>query len=312
MTAPPFTPAMLSPRHWPLWAGLGLMWLLCTLLPLRVQLLLGEGLGLIAGGLVASRRRIIRVNLNIAFPEKTPEQRQALLWQHCRAMGRGVFEAGLAWWASDARIRRLGQVQGAEHLQRVQSQGQGALLLTGHFTSLELGGRILAAHGVAFHAMYRPYENPVMNYLMHRWRAARARLAALPREELRALVKALRGGAAVWYAPDQALDSRIGVYVPFFGKDVATIIATSKLAAMGRAAVVPYFPTYLGKGRYLVTIEPALANFPGADETADAARVNQVLEAGIRDHAPAEYFWVHRRFKRVPPGTPDPYRRAKT
>jgi len=122
-------------------------------------------------------------------------------------------------------------------------------------------------------------------------------------------VRSLREGRAVWYAPDQTLDARISVYVPFFGKNVATIVATSKLAAMGRAAVVPYFPAYLGHGRYRVVIEPALADFPGPDEVADAARINRVLETGICRYAPTEYFWVHRRFKNLPPGDIDIYRK---
>lgn len=306
MTPPAFRLALIAPRHWPLWMGLGLMRLL-HLLPLRVQLKLGEALGALVSRLLPGRRRIVAANLKVAFPNCTHDERRALLHTHFRALGRGGFEAAIAWWSSDARIAKSGMVQGLEHLQAVQASGRGLLLLTGHFTTLELGARFLALAGVAFHAMYRPYENPVMDYLMHHWRQRRARLPALPREELRPLVRALREGRAVWYAPDQTLDPRISVYVPFFGKNVATIVATSKLAAMGRAAVVPYFPAYLGHGRYQVVIEPALADFPGPDEVADAARINAVLEAGIRRYAPAEYFWVHRRFKSVPPGEADIY-----
>ena len=308
MHAPPFKPALLGPRYWPVWLGLGLMRGLHSL-PIRWQLALGEALGLLAGLLVPSRRRVIAANIAIAFPQLTADRQAALVRAHCAALGRGIFETGLAWWSSDARIRALGVVEGAEHLQKVRQEGRGALLLTAHFTTLEFGARLLCVAGVDFHAMYRPYENQLMDYFMHRWRERRARLAALPRDELRPLVKALRSGAPVWYAPDQTLDARISVYVPFFGKAVATIVATSKLAAMGRAAVVPYFPSYLGRGRYRVVVEPALANFPSDDETADAARINAVLEAGIRAYAPAEYFWVHRRFKNVPPGEADPYAR---
>ncbi len=309
MTPPAFRPALIAPRHWPVWIGLGLMRLL-HLLPLRVQLKLGEGLGALVSRLLPGRRRIVAANLWVAFPERTHEQRRELLHTHFRALGRGVFEAAIAWWSSDARIAKAGIVEGLENLRAVQGKGQGALLLTGHFTTLELGARFLTLAGVEFHAMYRPYENPVMDYLMHHWRQRRSKLPALPREELRPLVRSLREGRAVWYAPDQTLDPKISVYVPFFGKNVATIVATSKLAAMGRAAVVPYFPAYLGHGRYRVVIEPALVNFPGPDEVADAARINQVLEAGIRTYAPAEYFWVHRRFKSVPRGEPDIYRKS--
>jgi len=309
MTPPAFRSALLAPRHWPVWLGLGLMRLL-HLLPLRAQLQLGEWLGALVARLLPSRRRIVAANLKVAFPDHTHEQRRQMLHAHFRDLGRGGFEAAIAWWSSDARIAGSGLVEGLENLRAVQDQGQGALLLTGHFTTLELGARFLTLAGVEFHAMYRPYENPVMDYLMHHWRQRRSKLPALPREELRPLVRALREGRAVWYAPDQTLDPRISVYVPFFGKNVATIVATSKLAAMGRAAVVPYFPVYLGRGRYRVVIEPALTAFPGTDEIADAARINRVLEDGIRRYAPTAYFWVHRRFKSVPPGEPDIYRAA--
>lgn len=288
--------------------GLGLMRALHCL-PLRAQLQLGEVLGALVARLARRRRRIVAANLFVAFRDCSHEERRQMLHAHFRALGRGVFETAIAWWSEDARIAKSGIVEGLEHLREVQAKGQGALLLTGHFTTLELGARFLALAGVEFHAMYRPYQSPVMDYLMHHWRQRRSRLPALPREELRPLVRALREGRAVWYAPDQTLDPKISVYVPFFGKNVATIVATSKLAAMGRAAVVPYFPCYLGQGRYRVVMETALADFPGPDETADAARVNAVLEAGIRRYAPAEYFWVHRRFKSVPAGEPDIYRR---
>lgn len=306
MHAPPFRAAYLGPRYWLVWFGLAVMRLL-HLLPIRLQLWLGEGLGIAVGRLVKSRRRIVRANLRVAYPERSEVEREALADAHFAALGRGLFETALAWWSPDWRLRGLGTVEGIEHLRAGQARGQGALLLTGHFTTLELGARFLCLAGVDFHAMYRPYENGLMDYFMHRWRERRSRLPALPRDELRTLVKALRGGAAVWYAPDQTLDMRVSVYVPFFGKKVATIVATSKLAQMGRSAVVPYFPAYLGGARWRVSIEPALADFPGAEESADAARVNAVLEAGIRTHAPAEYFWVHRRFKQVPPGEPDIY-----
>ncbi len=285
MHAPPFRLALLAFRQWPVWLGLGLMRFL-HILPIRVQLRLGEWLGFALGRIAFSRRNVVRANLRVAFPLKTVAQHEALIDEHFAALGRGLFEAVIAWWSSDSRIRALGEVVGLEHYLAVKARGQGALLLTGHFTTLELGARFLTLAGVDFHAMYRPYDNPVMDYFMHRW---------------------LREGRAIWYAPDQTLDARVSVFVPFFGKNVSTIVATSKLAQTGRAAVVPYFPHYLGKGRYQVFIEPALAGFPGPDEVADAARINQVLEAGIIAHAPAEYFWVHRRFKAVPEGEKDIY-----
>ena len=306
MTAPAFQWQLLHPRYWPTWFGIAVMWVL-SWLPIPLLLGLGQGLGWLAGHLLRSRRHVVRTNLDLCFPEQSPAERARLADRHFRDLGMGIFEAALAWFAPDWRLRRYGDVVGAEHLRAAQADGSGALLLTGHFTTLELGARFLCLAGVPFHAMYRPYNNAVMDWCMHRWRQRRSKLPALPRADLRRLVRALREGRAIWYAPDQTLDRRISVYAPFFGTPVLSITATARLAQMGRAKVVPYFPVR-EHGRYRVHILPALDHFPGTDDAADAARINRVLEDGVR-RAPSQYFWIHQRFKRVPPGTPDPYQR---
>ena len=301
---PPFRWSFLAPQYWPTWLGLGLLWLLC-LLPLPWVVRLGEGIGWLFGRLVPSRRHVVRVNLRLCFPEQPEQTLEHRIDAHFRALGAGIFEACLAWWASDERLRRHGEVVGLEHLDRAMADGSGVLLLTGHFTTLELGGRLIKVAGRTMHGMYRPLKNPLMNYLVHGWRCTAGGLPALPREELRPLVRALRQGHAVWYGPDQTLDRREGVFVPFFGVPVLMITATSRLAQLGRARVVPYFPERLN-GRYRVTLQPALENFPSGDEAADAARIVRAIEDGVR-RVPAQYFWVHRRFKVRPPGEPGPY-----
>jgi KDO2-lipid IV(A) lauroyltransferase len=302
--APPFRWSFLGPRHWPTWIGVGLLRALCWL-PIGVLVRFGEAIGWTFGKLVRSRRHVVRVNLRACFPELDAAELEQRTDAHFRALGAGLFEACLAWWASDEQLRRRGEIVGLEHLERAKAGGHGVLLLTGHFTTLELGARYLLVAGTPFHAMYRPIKNPLMDYLMHRWRSAIAELPALPRDELRPLVRALREGRAVWYGPDQTLDRREGVFVPFFGVPVLMVTATSRLAQMGRARVVPYFPQRIGT-RYRITILPALEDFPGDDPAADAARVIEAIEQGVR-LAPEQYFWVHRRFKVRPPGAPRLY-----
>jgi len=297
--APPFRWSFLGPRYWPAWLGVGLLRLLC-LLPLPWLVRLGEGIGWLFGHLARSRRGIVRVNLRACFPKLAEAALERRVNAHFRALGAGIFEACLAWWASDARLRRHGEVIGLEHLERALADGSGVLLLTGHFTTLELGARYLLVAGQPFHAMYRPIKHPLMDFLMHRWRSAIATLPALPRDELRPLVRALREGRRVWYGPDQTLDRREGVFVPFFGVPVLMVTATSRIAQLGRARVVPYFPQRIGT-RYRITLLPALDNFPSGDDAADAARVIRAIEDGVRA-APEQYFWVHRRFKVRPPG----------
>lgn len=308
MAAPALHTRHFHPRWWPTWIGIGLFWLL-SWLPVSLLLTFGSGLGWLAGRVLGGRRRVVRVNLELCFPEWSSAAREPMIDAHFRALGAGVFEAALAWFASDRRLAARGEVIGLEHLDAARADGSGVLLLTGHFTTLELGARLVAMAGQRFHALYRPYNNAVLDYFMHRWREARSGLPALPRDDLRGLVRALRQGHAIWYAPDQTLDRRISVYAPFFGVPVGTVTATARLAQMGRAKVVPYFPQRIG-GRYCVRFLPALEGFPSGDELADAARINRTIEEGVR-LAPTQYFWVHRRFKRLPPGIADPYRKRK-
>ena len=305
--APPFTARLLAPRWWPTWAALGVVRLL-SWLPMPLQFALGAMLGRLTMYAVKSRREIVRINLRVCFPDMEPRQREALVTAHFEALGRGLFETALAWFASDRRLNPRFEVEGREHLDAALATGQGLLLLTGHFSTLEIGARIVCSYlGVPFHAMYRPYSNALMDYFMHRWRERRSGLPALPREDLRRLVKALRDGRAIWYAPDQTLDPRMSVFAPFFGMPAPSLIATARLARMGRARVLPFFPQRTPSG-WKVRFYPMLENFPGEDDVEDATRVNRALEQGILQAMP-EYFWIHKRFKRRLPGTPRIYPR---
>lgn len=277
------------------------------MLPFRVGSALFSGLGFAVGRLAGKRRHVVRTNLRLCFPELAGEGLERLVNAHFRALGRGVFELAACWFCSDARIRRISELRGVEHLDAARSHGQGALLLTGHFTTLELGARILGMQR-PFHAMYRPANNALVNHFMQHYRSLRSGLEALPKDDLKKLVRALRGGAAIWYAPDQILGQANAVFLPMFGVPTLSLTATSRLADMGRARVVPFF-TRIEAGRYIVEVQPALVDFPSTDAEADTLRVLRLIEdAAARSQA--EYFWIHRRFKARPPGMPDPYRQA--
>lgn len=297
--------AFLGPRYWPTWLGLALIWLL-SWLPIPQAIGVGKGLGWLVGRVLRSRRHVTRVNIDLCFPELDEAARERMVDEHFMSLGAGAFEAALGWFAPDWRLRSRGEVVGLEHLQAAMADGSGILLLTGHFTTLEIGARYLCLAGVKFHAMYRPINNQLIDFFMHRWRESRSGLPALPKDDLKKLVRALRDGHCIWYGPDQSLNVRNAVHVPFFKVPTLTLTATSKLAALGRAKVVPYFPARIN-GRYRVTFLPALENFPSDDEAADALMINQMLEAGI-NIAPAQYFWSHRRFKHPPAGMPNPYK----
>ena len=297
---PKFSGRLLWPRWWPTWIGVGLVRLL-VMLPLSWQVVLGERLGRMAARVIPRRRQVIRTNLRLCFPEMPEAQREAMVDEHFACLGRGLFEAAMAWFASDERLAPVFEIEGREHLEAAIASGQGLLLLTAHFSTLEIGARVVVLKGgLPFHAMYRPYKNPVMDFCMHRFRGRKAGQPALPRDDLRGLVRALRAGRAIWYAPDQTLDMRSSIFAPFFGVPAATVVATSRLAQMGRARVLPFMPRKTARG-WCVRFYPMLEPFPGDNELEDTTRVNQAIEAGVRLAVP-EYFWIHKRFKRRPPG----------
>jgi len=298
--APPFTARLIAPWYWPTWLAIGLLWLVVQL-PVPWVLALGSGFGRALGRLAGSRRQVVLTNLRVCFPDLPQQEHERLAGEHFAAVGAGALEAGIAWFASDARLAPRFAIEGREHLDAALASGRGFLLLTGHFTTLEIGARVLCTTArLPFHAMYRPYNNAVLDFCMHRWRENRSKLPALPRDDLRRLVRALREGRAIWYAPDQTLDEKISVFAPFFGVQTLTLTATARLAQMGRAGVLPYFPRREGS-RWVVRFLPLLENFPSGDELVDARRINALIEEGVQLALP-QYFWIHRRFKKRPAG----------
>lgn len=296
----------MAPRYWPVWLGLGLLRLMAAL-PFAWQLRLGRGLGQVGRRLARRRRHVVRVNLTLCFPDLSPAERERLLAEHFAALGAGLFETAMAWWAPDEQIRRLVRVEGVAHLDKALQEGRGVILLTGHFTTLELGARFLTRH-CSFHAIYRRHDNPLFQTIMRDWRERRSGYPPLTRTDMRGMIRALRKGRAVWYAPDQNFGAEEGVFVPFFGVSTYTTTATARLARIAGARVVPYFPQRLpGTAGYVIRILPALEDFPSDDLTADSRRVNELIEAAAK-HCPEQYYWVHRRFKSRPPGEKDCYR----
>jgi len=288
-------------RHWPMHAAVFCM-RLAARLPWRLQRVLGRGIGRLAWVFATTRRRAARTNLALCFPELGEVRREALLRDSFDALGIGLFEFIRAWWGDVAEQRRDAQIEGLEHLQAVRDAGRGALLVSGHFMTLELCGRLLCEH-VPLAGMYRRHRDPVFERAVMRGRLRYA-AAMFRNDEMRAAIRHLRQGGLLWYAPDQDMRGKDTVFAPFFGMPAATITATHQLARLSGCAVLPFFHRREG-GRYLLRIAAPLEDFPSDDAAADSARVNAAIEAMVRE-APAQYLWIHRRFKRQPDGV-SPY-----
>ncbi|AJE20808.1 lipid A biosynthesis lauroyl acyltransferase [Azotobacter chroococcum] len=306
MDRPRFRACFLHPRFWGLWLGLGLFWLIARL-PYAWLLRLGRGLGALTYRLAGSRRRIARRNLELCFPELSAAERERLLKENFASMGIAFFEMAISWWWPRQRLARLAHNEGLEHLQRAQAEGRGVILMALHFTTLEIGAALLGQRQT-IDGMYREHINPVFDYVQRRGRERHnADATAIERDDIRAMLKVLRAGRAIWYAPDQDYGRKQSLFVPLFGIPAATVTATTKFARLGKALVMPFVQSRLADGSgYRLTIYPPLEDFPGESEEADCLRINRWIEQAVRQH-PEQYLWAHRRFKSRPNGEPSLY-----
>jgi len=276
-------------------------------LPYQMQMRLGRAAGRLISHLARSRRHVAARNLALCFPELGAAQRAYLLRAHFASLGMGVIELPLSWWAPEARLKDRLRLEGLEHLKAVQARGQGVILLSGHFTSIDVCGRLFAPHADV-DILFRAQDNPVIEHFLGGYRKQRFR-HTIERHDIRAMVRALRQGRTIWYAPDQNYRGSNSALVPFFGHPAPTNTGTARLARITGAAVLPFsMERQLETGTYLIRIDPPLADFPSDDPIADTQRQNEILEAQIR-RCPAQYFWVHERFKKRPLPLPDVYAR---
>lgn len=298
-----FQRAFLHPRYWKTWASLALLWSIAQL-PVRANQALGRGLGHLLYRVAKSRRRVAERNIELCFPEYSPQKRAETVKGVVLGCGMSITESAMALWGSDKKLRDRYTLEGLEHIEKAQAQGKGVLLAGCHFTTIDISGRIMSFH-ISADVVYREDNNPVMSWAIARARS-RVNNDAIHRHDMRKLIRNLRKGHIVWYAPDQDYGKHRSIFAPFFGIEAATVPGTSKLARLTDCAVIPFAHYREEGGRYRLVVHPPLENFPTDDERADATQVNAKIEEMIRVE-PAEYMWVHRRFKSRPDGEPSLY-----
>lgn len=305
MQPPVFTRALLAPRYWAAWFGVA-VWFLLAQLPYRIQVYLPH---LLVPYLKRNKKRLhqAQTNLQLCFPHLSESERAALLYETLYSTAMAIFETGIAWFWPKWRLRRLFTIRGVEHIEAAKAEGCGALLLSMHFTTLDIGSAMLGLY-VNYDGMYSPHKNAVYDLMQKlRREAYTPGGTAFSRDNVREMVSRLRKGRMIWYAPDRDLGEKVSVFVPFFGVQTATVTATAQFARLGRAKIIPFTQKRLPNGKgYELIIHPPFEDYPSGDDYADALRVSNFMEDEI-SKIPGQYFWAQPRFRTRPDGEPKLY-----
>ena len=299
------SPKLWWPQYWPAWLVVGFLRLLAPL-PWELLLWIGRWIGRVFFYLVPIRRAVTERNIEICFPELDARARRRLARRCYESLGMGTMEALIAYYSPPRRIEGRYTIEGLEHLEAAREAKRGVLLLSAHFHTIEISGRVANAHR-PLSAFYRNPNHPVFAHEILKLRA-RWLHRLFPADDLKGAVRALREGDVMWYAPDQGKRIKDSAIAPFFGVPAVSNAATGKIARLGRALVIPWGAVRErkdGRWHYRITIGAPLPELP-EDPVAEAAAINAVVERFVRA-APEQYLWQHKRFKRRGEGYPDLY-----
>lgn len=292
-------------KYAPSWLFFSFIWLVAQL-PYSFIIVMGKGLGKLLHLALKSRQKVVAINLNICFPHLDNIERKKLLNKSFVELGIMVTQTLKAFLGSTNSIEKEAQIIGSEHIEACLEKKQGVLLVAAHFTALDMGGKILCQkYPIA--GMYREHKHPMTEYIVTKSRLKYAK-KMFKRDELRPIIKHLKAGGILWYAPDQDYRRGQSEFVPFFGKQASTITATHQMARLSKCQVL-FFHVQRNKKSpyYTLTLSPALENFPSKDPIHDTTIINQGIEEMVKTN-PAEYLWVHKRFKTSPLGEDNPYK----
>lgn len=271
-------------------------------LPHSVLQILAKILGIVCYYCVVPRTQVGKTNLAACFPEKSQAERNQLLKKHYQHMALLILEYGRYWYADAAILKAAVQYQDKHHLDDALARDENVILLYPHFTAFEAAVYALN-QDVPLISVYSHQKNKDLDEQILNGRHRYNNVYLIGRTEgLRSIIKQIKSSQAPFlYLPDQDFGAKDSVFVPFFGIPTATITGLSRIAKMTQATVIPAIPTRQANGSVILRFYPAWTDFPSQDPVADAARMNQFIEARIREQ-PEQYFWLHKRFKTRPQG----------
>ncbi|MDH9218772.1 lipid A biosynthesis acyltransferase [Moraxella sp. K1664] len=305
----PFQWEFLLPKYWGIWLAL-MIFLPLVYLPLRIQFWLGRKIGELAYMLIKRRVKDTLTNLTLAFPNKSDDEKVLIAKQVFVNQGIGIFETLNAWFRPNV-FKRTFSISGLQHLITAQKENKAVILLGGHFTTLDLGGRLCTQFFPA-DCLYRKQNNPLLEWFIYNGRR-HIFDEQINSRDMKKLISRIKDSKVIWYSPDQDFGLEHGVMATFFGVPSATIIAQRRFASMNKKNppvfiafdMIRQTPDNIPKGKrphYHISLSPVIENYPSDDEVADAQRINDIMEHSIKKDI-AQWMWFHRRFKTQADGT---------
>ncbi|CAM3757774.1 lipid A biosynthesis acyltransferase [Polynucleobacter antarcticus] len=270
-------------------------------LPYGLLTNIGHGLGSLAAMISSERNEVVKTNLQRCFPDLNSHDRDQLRKQHWRLLGRSLVEKSIIWFGSKEQLANMIEVQSEVDL----NDRQARILVNMHFVGIE-GSIILSALSKEqgwprTSGFFQRMKDPFFNKKIVEWRNRFGGNSIDRQGNTIALIREIRQGSFIIIAPDIDLGLKDSTFVPFFGIQTNTITAVSRLASITGAQVCMMITTLKEDGSgYICKISKPLEHFPTDNPETDTARLNQIFEAEVRLR-PAEYYWVHKRFKNRPP-----------
>jgi Kdo2-lipid IVA lauroyltransferase/acyltransferase len=273
-------------------------------LPLSWLRALGAGLGALLLVVIPSRRRVVQTNLRVCFPHMSDVERDALTRETFTYFAQAWLDRSWLWHRNAACIKARVQLTGDV---AALSDDVPTVLFAPHFMGLDVGWTALTLNlPLHFTTIFTPQSNATVDAWVAQGRQRFGQVQLFRREDgVKPIVSALRQHALLYLLPDMNFGPSESIFVPFYGEQAATVPSLSRFAKLSRARVMPII-TRMTESGYEVVVHPAWTDFPTGNAEADTATMNQRLEAFINT-MPAQYFWVHKRFKTRPVGAPELY-----
>jgi KDO2-lipid IV(A) lauroyltransferase len=277
---------------------------LLTILPYALVARIGSGLGALAYEIPGRRKKIALTNLRLCFPKLSDIDLDNLARANFQHIVRSYLERGYQWYGSSRWINRMVQVD--SRIDLVDPNAPPTIFMGFHFVGIEAGCMLYSSR-LPVAALYTRMSNTRLCELAKRQRGRFGANMIERCASARDIVRLLRARIPVMLAADMDHGTAGSVFAPLFGVPACTLTSVSRLARLSGARVVPFVTEVLPEFRgYKLTIFEPLANFPSGHDSLDACAMNSFLERLIV-RFPEQYYWVHRRFKHRPQGTPAVY-----